>query len=154
MSEKKLDVNKNKAHYYYDPWKMGKKPLTTYMEMPPLIAHHEMNPRLPLINVAEDEKKYKISAELPGLSKEEVEMSIINDNEIEIHGEKEKLKYVKELGGFSRKETSSLNYYRRIPIPEDVDPEQIKASMEHGLLKITLPKTLVSKIQTKKVDIE
>jgi HSP20 family protein len=103
----------------------------------------ESNFRMPLTNITEDAKMYKIEAELPGVDKDDVNISIIDDL-LEIRGESEK-KFKEEEKGFTRREYKSSCYFRRFNLPDNVDENKIDANLKNGRLQISIPK-----IETKK----
>lgn len=75
-----------------------------------------------------------INADMPGLAKEDVKVEF-NKGVLTISGEK-KVEEKKEGGATTRIERS---YMRRFNVGENIDPSQIKAKMEHGVLKLTVP---------------
>ncbi|MFX1410125.1 MAG: Hsp20/alpha crystallin family protein [Promethearchaeota archaeon] len=108
--------------------------------------------RTPLSNIVEDEDKYNITAELPGLDKGDIEITF-HDGMLEIKGEqKEEKKEEKE--GFVRREFSSASYYRAFSLPENIDEGAIDAILEKGLLKIKIPKKEPEKKEKKKIEIK
>ena len=108
--------------------------------------------RTPLANVSEDEMGYQMTAELPGLEKGDLEITI-HDGTLEIKGEtKEEHEEKKE--GFVRKEYSSSSYYRSFKLPENVDEEKIDATLDKGVLKLSLPKKEIEERERKKIEIK
>ena len=108
--------------------------------------------RTPLSNITEDERNYNISAELPGLSKGDIEITF-RDGILEIKGEqKEEKKEQKE--GFVRREFSSASYYRAFSLPENIDDEAIDANLEKGILKVKIPKKEPKKVEMKKIEVK
>ncbi len=102
--------------------------------------------RVPVTDVKDLGDRYVIESELPGMTKDEVQIELYRDS-IEIRAKKEEEK--EEKGeGYVRSERGYLSFYRRLPLPEDTDAEKIEARMEDGVLKVTIPKTL--KIEEKK----
>jgi len=90
----------------------------------------------PRIDIDESERAIQISAELPGVPKDAVDVSIDNDVLI-IRGEKrcerkdEQARVTERFYG---------TFQRAIQLPFPPDPDQVQASFENGVLKITLPK--------------
>ncbi|MEM3342656.1 MAG: Hsp20/alpha crystallin family protein [Thermoplasmata archaeon] len=96
--------------------------------------------RFPATNIHDDGKNIVVEAEMPGLSKEDVNIEV-TDKYIEIKGEKKEEKEEKDdKKKYIRKERSFTSYHRRIPLPEKIKPEEVKASMKDGVLKVTMPK--------------
>ncbi|KAK8598421.1 hypothetical protein V6N13_094392 [Hibiscus sabdariffa] len=78
-------------------------------------------------------------ADLPGLKKEEVKVEIEDDRVLQISGERHVEKEEKK-DTWHRVERSSGKFSRRFRLPEDVKMEDVKASMENGVLTVTVPK--------------
>jgi len=78
-----------------------------------------------------------VTAELPGLKKEEVKVRIA-ENALIIEGER-KLEHKEDQEGFHRYERSYGNFYRSIALPEGAKADLAKAELTEGVLKITLP---------------
>ncbi len=98
-----------------------------------------MNESMPKINVREDEEKYTVEAEVPGLNKDEIELRYEN-GVLTISGE-EKHENKVEQEGYVSMERSERKYQRSVPFDdENVDDENIKANLENGVLYVTLPK--------------
>jgi len=91
----------------------------------------------PQIEVVEREGKLIVSADLPGLSKDDVKIHITDDQLI-IEGERRHEREENEEG-FYRSERIYGSFYRSIPLPEGVSDEDVKASFRDGVLEITMP---------------
>ncbi|MFX1477049.1 MAG: Hsp20/alpha crystallin family protein [Promethearchaeota archaeon] len=108
--------------------------------------------RTPLTNVKDEGDNYSVTAELPGLDKGDIEISI-HDGILEIKGEqKEELEEKKE--GFMRREYHSSSYHRSFTIPENVDEDHIDAKLDKGVLTLKLPKKEEEKKEKKKIEIQ
>ena len=112
----------------------------------------ESNFRMPLINITEDSKEFKIEAEIPGLNKEDINLSIIDDI-LEIKGESEK-ESEEEKKDFTRREYKSSSYYRRFRLPDNVDETKITADLNNGRLQISMPKLETEKKEKKIIEIK
>lgn len=106
----------------------------------------------PSLNVTEDESAIHVSVELPGVDRENVNLQF-HDGVLTVSGEK---KYEKssEDEESKRQERYFGQFYRSVSIPTDIDSENIKAQYKDGILKITLPKTEVSKPKQILIDSE
>lgn len=92
----------------------------------------------PVVNVEETENEYLISAELPGMDKKDINISI-EDNVLSISGEKKSESKTDEKN-YHRFERSYGKFYRSFELPHVVDRENIDASYKNGVLNISLPK--------------
>lgn len=102
----------------------------------------------PAIEVFQREGNLVVRAELPGLNKEDVKVEVTEDG-LAIQGERKQER--EEKGeGFYRSERSYGQFYRLIPLPEDIDTEQVRAEFNNGVLEITVP---VSQAQERRREI-
>lgn len=107
---------------------------------------------IPAIDLREEENRYVLNADLPGLSKEEIDIEI-GDGAIDITAKKERSEE-EEREGFIRKERGSMYFHRRLDLPDDVDLEAISAKLTDGVLEMVMPKTMRSETRTKKVEVQ
>ena len=115
------------------------------------------NATAPAINVIESEKEYKVEVAAPGMTKEDFNVRIDEDNNLVISMEKktenkeESNKDEKKEGRYLRREFSYSKFQQTMILPDDVDKEKISAQVENGVLNINLPKfTEQEKEKTKK----
>ncbi len=94
---------------------------------------------IPAVDVTEDENSVVLTAEVPGMEKEDLEVSIDN-GVLTLRGEK-KEEDVAEEAGYHRVERRFGQFERRLRLPDYVDTEKVDASYENGVLKLTLSKT-------------
>jgi HSP20 family protein len=106
----------------------------------------------PAVNTREDADAYYIDVDLPGVKKEDVEISI-DKNILTIKGKREVRKEVKEED-YYRIESAYGSFARSFTLPEKVDTEKIEAKTENGVLEIVIPKLKVEKDTTKKIEIK
>lgn len=107
---------------------------------------------IPRVEVRDTGSSYILSAELPGLKEDDIDISL-RDNTLVIEGEK-KNESKKEGKGFYRSEFSYGSFYRAIPLASDVNAESVSATYKDGLLKITLDKVAEAESsKTKKISI-
>ena len=107
---------------------------------------------VPTVDVTEDEKEVRVSAELPGMEEKDIDVTI-RDSTLTIEGEKKQEEEEKEKG-FYRKESSYGTFCRVIDLPAEVDNEKAEAEFKKGVLRIKLPKTAEAQTKTKKVKIK
>jgi HSP20 family protein len=92
----------------------------------------------PAVDISEDEKSYQIQLAVPGVSKSDFKINLL-DGKLTVSGER-KLEEKKEGKNFHTMETQYGSFSRSFFLPEDVLTEKIEASYENGLLHLTLPK--------------
>jgi HSP20 family protein len=91
----------------------------------------------PAIEVRELDNEVEITAELPGMNKENVKVEIANE-QIILEGEK-KSEEEKREKGFVRSERSYGHFYRAIPLPDGADTDKAKAEFKDGILRVSVP---------------
>ncbi len=98
----------------------------------------------PRVDISEDEHNVYIQAELPGVNKEDVKVTISEDRVLTIRGEKKQERKVEERN-FLRVERTFGSFSRSFMLPENVKVDDIDAKFENGVLTITIPKVEPSK---------
>ncbi|MEJ5287156.1 MAG: Molecular chaperone (small heat shock protein) [Candidatus Kapaibacterium sp.] len=95
----------------------------------------------PRVDISEDEKHLYVTVELPGVSKEDVKVSINDDNILVIKGEKKReFKTEDKERNFIRVERSYGSFQRSFMLPDNVKKDNVSAKYENGVLTITLEK--------------
>ena len=95
----------------------------------------------PAINVIENEKEYEVELAAPGLTKEDFQIHVDNEGNLQIAMEKKtENKEGKKHGRYLRREFSYEKFAQTLLLPDDVDQEKIEARMENGVLNVHLPK--------------
>ena len=97
----------------------------------------------PAIDVHENEQAITLRAELPGLSQDEVHLTI-DKGRLTLEGEK-KLEKEDTDGDYRRIESHYGSFHRCFPLPDAVDQEKIEAAFDNGVLNIVLPKSEAAK---------
>ena len=92
----------------------------------------------PRIDISEDEKSILIDAEIPGVKKENLKITM-QDNILTIEGEKKKVSEEKEKN-FYREERTYGKFKRSFTLPVEVDSEKVDAKFSDGMLEIKLNK--------------
>lgn len=92
----------------------------------------------PAVDISEDDKEYLVKAELPGLKKEEVKVTV-EDGELTISGERKTEKEEKNKK-YHRIERSYGSFVRSFTLPDVVSGEKVNAEFKDGLLMVHLPK--------------
>jgi HSP20 family protein len=93
----------------------------------------------PLVDITEDEKEFLIKAELPGLKKEEVKVSV-DEGVMTISGER-KLEKEEKTKRYHRIERAYGKFERSFTLPEKADSTKVNAEFKDGVLQVHLPKT-------------
>ena len=99
------------------------------------IAASDWTPR---VDIAETEHEFLIKADIPGVEKDQVKVSVDN-GVLTLHGERKIEKEEKETK-FHRVERFTGTFVRRFTIPENVNVDDIKAVFKDGMLNLHLPK--------------
>jgi HSP20 family protein len=120
----------------------------------------EFEPRWPstaqfAVDVAESDKAYEITAELPGMDEKNIEVKVVNGG-LSIKGEKkdekeEKEEKKKDYYVSERRYGSFERYFR---MPDGVDADKIEANFKKGVLTVTLPKKAEAQKPAKKIDVK
>lgn len=97
----------------------------------------ELRPNFP-VDIAEEEGQYIVTADLPGVEKEEINIKADNEG-VEISAESSH-EIEEENEKYYRKERSQRQFNRRVSFPSQVEAESIEASYEDGVLTITADK--------------
>lgn len=100
------------------------------------------NATAPAINVIESDKDYKVEVAAPGMTKEDFNIHLSEDNELVITMEKknEKKEEDKENKKYLRREFSYSKFQQSLVLPDDVEKDKIEAAVNNGVLTIDLPK--------------
>ena len=116
------------------------------------VATQEFSPTYhPKIDIYEDDKKIYFEAEVPGISKKDLNISV-HDNVLTVTGEK---KNVTEQKGknFFRAERTYGSFTRSFTLPDEVNTEKIEAKFTDGILKIEIEKALPKKPEERVISI-
>ena len=104
----------------------------------------------PKVDVIDRDTEVVVRAELPGVAKEDLDVSVTgNSVTLKAHTSHEEKE---EKGEYYRREMSYGEYQRTIALPHTVDGEKARATFEDGVLELTLPK--VERTSRKKVKVE
>jgi len=98
----------------------------------------ERNDFSPAVDVTEDDTRYRIELDLPGVERDDVKVTVENDV-LTISGER-KTEREEEDGKVHRIERHFGSFLRTFRVPEDADGESVGASFKNGVLSVSLPK--------------
>jgi len=108
------------------------------------------NSRTPAVDVKEEDKRYLMEVELPGLTDKDIELKV-EDNILTLSSKKEESKE-ENKDGYLIRERRRAEFARTFVLPNDVDREQINAEFKHGLLVVQIPKK--PELQPRKSDVK
>lgn len=127
---------------------------------------NDFTPRLagttsPAINVIERENEYRVELAAPGMTRDDFRVTLDEDENLVVDIEKKTEKKegdeaAKSNGHYLRREFSYTKFHQTLLLPEDVDRDAIAATVEHGVLNVTLPKKSAAQLkrQAKVIDIK
>ena len=105
----------------------------------------------PAVDVYEDEHNVTLKVEVPGIDEKDIDIRVEN-NLLTVHGERKIEKEEKEEN-YRRVERQYGSFTRTFTVPNTVDTDNVKATYDQGLLKITLPKKAEAKPKQIKVNV-
>ncbi len=134
------------------------KEFENFWEQPPkmhyqrLMRHRPMMLKtvMPTMDLEDCGKDFRLTADLPGFNKENVDVEVTEDAVI-VQAQQEQTAEEKKKN-YVRHERAAQTYYRRIPLPEAVLSEEAKANLNNGILEIVLPKKTPKETKKLKID--
>jgi len=144
---------RNEMDHLFDRAGVGLPGFRRFFEIEPLTRFEtSFGIAAPPVDVTEDDKSYKITAELPGLSEKEVKITLSGDiltlkgEKREEREEKDKSRYLSErfYGAFQRS----------FELPDGVDRDKIAAHFSKGVLTLILPKSAEGQQQQKTIEVK
>lgn len=106
---------------------------------------------MPTVDVSETDESYRIRAEIPGVKKEDVQVTL-EQNVLTVRGERRRHEEKKEER-FHRVESFYGKFVRRFTMPDDADESKVDARFEDGVLTVTVGKSESKKRQAKQIEI-
>jgi HSP20 family protein len=106
----------------------------------------------PAVDIVDNEKSYEITAEVPGMSAENLEVKLVNGRLV-IKGEKKETKEEKR-GDTELSERRYGSFERTFNIPEDVENSKVEATLKAGVLTVLLPKAAEALKPAKKIEVK
>jgi HSP20 family protein len=103
----------------------------------------------PAVDIKEEDNRYLIRADIPGVKPEDIEITMENGI-LSIRGER-RFEETQHKEHFRRIERSHGLFYRRFSLPGNTNPDGIEATGKDGVLEIMIPKTLSA--QAKRIEI-
>jgi len=106
----------------------------------------------PRVDVYQTENDVVVKAEIPGVSKEDLNL-YIDEKSIRLTGQTKRENELKDEYAY-RTERYYGTFSRTIPMPVEVKPDEAKAEYKYGILSITVPKVEPSKAKCRRIDIQ
>ena len=105
---------------------------------------------MPAVDVSEDQKEIVVHAEIPGMDKKDIDISL-NGRVLTIQGERKQEREEKDKN-YHRMERKHGSFTRSFELPADVDGDKVEAEYKNGVLQLNLPKTKERSV--KKIEIK
>jgi HSP20 family protein len=122
---------------------------TLFPRMPrPTLDHAWLRPS---VDIAASDKEYTITVEIPGVDEKQITVELSGDTLL-IRGEKE-LRKEENKKDYHCVECSYGAFQRQLSLPEDADPEAIKAAYKQGVLTLTVPRRAAARPTPKQIDV-
>jgi HSP20 family protein len=118
----------------------------------PLMRFPKVDELVPSVDIFEDKSDVVVKVELPGIKKEDIDVTLTEDT-ITISGEKKMEEEVKKKD-YYRCESSYGSFVRTFTLPSEVQTGKAKTKMKDGILEIRIPKTDEAKKKEVKVKID
>jgi HSP20 family protein len=106
----------------------------------------------PQMDVSETDDEVRIQAELPGVSEQDIEVSL-DEDVLTIRAEKRQERH-EERRGVHISERAYGTFQRSLRLPFRIDPDQVQARFENGVLGVTLPKTRPQQERSRRIQVQ
>ncbi len=130
----------------WDPFEDHLDDLFKGIFLRPMRLEQAQDPVRIRVDVKEDDKAYVVHAEIPGVKKEDIQVSI-DGNQVAISAEVKRQKEDKQGEKTLRTERYYGKVYRAFALSQEVDQEQSQARYENGVLELTLPKRATATVR-------
>ena len=107
----------------------------------------------PKVDIVEEDKSYKLSAELPGLDLDDIKLDL-SDGVLTLSGEKKTEKEENKEGNYHMMERSYGYFKRSFSLPPSVEEDKIKADFKKGVLRVVMPKSEKAQQNQRKIPIK
>mgnify|MGYP001331381636 CR=1 FL=1 len=107
---------------------------------------------MPAVDIDETEDGYMLMAEIPGFTKEEINVSL-HDGQLIIKAEHKEESEKKQNGGSVLKERRYGSFYRSLNFGQNIKEEEVSAKYENGVLEMEIPKMAQATQEAKKITV-
>jgi HSP20 family protein len=140
----------------YNPYNEARRSFdlfnTLMQTLDPVREESVISSFIPNVNTREGEYAYHVELDLPGIKKEDIEITT-EDNVLTISGERKMKEEVKE-DDYYKVESAYGKFSRSFTLPEKIDVENIHAESKDGVLEVVIPKLREEEIKPKKIEIK
>jgi HSP20 family protein len=133
----------------FDPFARRAAHLWPFGAMP---AARASSAGAPPMDLVERSDAFELALELPGLSREDVEIRLAGDALI-VSGEKREEHEARE-GGHVHRERRFGSFRRSLRLPDGTDPKRIEASFKDGVLRVVLPKSEEARREERRIEVK
>jgi HSP20 family protein len=150
LSSLRREVDRLFEDFPFGPWRspVGRSPF----DVEPFWRGALSFGKAPAVDIAEHDKAYEITAELPGMDEKDIDVKYA-DGVLTIKGEKKEEKEEKEKD-YYLSERRFGSFQRAFRVPDGVDADQIEADFKNGVLTVALPKSAEAQKREKKIAIK
>lgn len=106
----------------------------------------------PSVDIFEEEDSVVVKSDLPGMSKDDIEVNLTDDT-ITLSGEKKEEEKIERKNYYCH-ERSYGSFTRTFALPKEVQSDKAKASFKNGVLEVRIPKSEIAKKKEQKIEIE
>lgn len=107
---------------------------------------------MPDVDVLEQDNKILVRADLPGMKREDIDVSV-RDGMLVLRGQREEEKEVKSETYYGS-ERATGKFYRTFGLPEGVSPDEVEASYTDGVLEVSVPKRDAQEPQSVQIEVK
>jgi HSP20 family protein len=107
---------------------------------------------VPAMDLVETREHFVLKADLPGITESDVHIEVAN-NVLTVAGER-KAEHEDKHEGYYRLERATGAFSRSLTLPEGIDPESVRATFDHGVLEVRIPKPIEVKPRRVQIDVE
>jgi len=131
-----MSMSFDEFDHFFDNFLSRRWPRLTGLSRMPGLSENA----LPRVDIVDHDNDIEVQAALPGVKKEDLDVSI-NNQTITIRTSTKEEKKEEEKGRYFRQEIMRGDCQRTLSLPNNVDGEKAQASFKNGILKVTIPKT-------------